>query len=371
MEIDKKSAAAPMIDPVQSAQAAGLRYVNDTTTPGIRRRRRGQGFSYIGPDGRVIRDLAERRRIEALAIPPAWTEVWICPWPQGHLQATGRDDKGRKQYRYHPRWNESRGQTKYERLLLFGEALPLIRAQVEHDLGLPGLPRSKVVATVVRLLETTFIRVGNKEYARANRSFGLTTLRDRHVKIFGSTIEFQFRGKSGQEHRIKLKDRRLARIVKQCREVPGYELFQYFDENGQRQKVTSGDVNTYLREITQQDFTAKDFRTWGGTILAAMTLNEMGRGGSESSAKKNVVQAIKKVSRCLGNKPATCRKYYVHPAVLDTYLDGTLLQKLNHHPPNQTAEAPQGLKGVEIALMAILHQYLAENFLSHPGTLNI
>jgi DNA topoisomerase-1 len=351
--------SAPTADPLKSAKMAGLRYVSDTS-PGIRRQRRGRGFTYLGIDGRVIRDPVERQRIEALAIPPAWTDVWISPLPYGHLQATGRDAKGRKQYRYHPLWSETRGQTKYDRMLLFAEALPLIRQQVERDLALPGLPRQKVLATVVRLLEITFIRVGNKEYARANGSFGLTTMRDQHVKISGSSVQFQFRGKSGQEHCIDLKDRRLARIVKQCRDIPGYELFQYFDENGQRQTIDSGDVNAYLREITQQDFTAKDFRTWGGTIRAAITLNEAGRGESESETKKNIVQAIKEVAHCLGNKPATCRKYYVHPAVLETYLAGTLLDKLRQELERAAAEPSNGLNCQETALMAILREYLAE-----------
>ncbi|MCL4300358.1 MAG: DNA topoisomerase IB [Anaerolineae bacterium] len=353
-----KAPATPITDPVKSAKAAGLRYVSDTL-PGIRREPAEQGYRYIGIDGKVISDPEELQRIESLAIPPAWTEVWICPLPHGHLQATGRDARGRKQYRYHPQWSEIRGQTKYDRMLLFGEALPLIREQVERDLALRGLPRRKVLATIVRLLETTFIRVGNKEYARANRSFGLTTLRDRHVKISGSSIQFQFRGKSGQTHSIDLKDRRLARIVKQCRDIPGYELFQYIDENGQRQTVDSGDVNAYLREITGQDFTAKDFRTWGGTVLAALTLNEMGAWESESGAKKNVVQAIKEVAHCLGNRPATCRKYYVHPAVLETYLDGNLLDRLQQEL-EAAAESPNGLKVEETAMMALLRQYLAE-----------
>jgi DNA topoisomerase I len=349
---------APITDPVKSAKVAGLRYVSDTS-PGIRRQARGQGFSYLGVDGQIIQDPAERQRIEALVIPPAWTDVWICPLPNGHLQATGRDEKGRKQYRYHPLWNEIRGQTKYDRILLFGEALPLIREQVEQDLRLPGLPRQKVLATIVRLLETTFIRVGNKEYARTNQSFGLTTLRDQHVKISGSTLRFQFRGKSGQDHRIDLQDRHLAKIVKQCRDIPGYELFQYLDENGQRQTVDSGDVNAYLREITQQEFTAKDFRTWGGTVLAAMTLNELGPCQSESESKKNIVQAVKEVARCLGNRPATCRKYYIHPGVLDSYLDGTLLDKLQEQL-EQTKESSNGLNCEETAMMAILRQYLAK-----------
>jgi DNA topoisomerase I len=349
---------APITNPVKSAKAVGLRYVSDAR-PGIRRQARGQGFSYLGVDGQVIRDPAERQRIEALVIPPAWTDVWICPLPNGHLQATGRDEKGRKQYRYHPLWNEMRGQTKYDRLLLFGEALPLIRERVEQDLRLPGLPRQKVLATIVRLLETTFIRVGNKEYARTNQSFGLTTLRDQHVKISGSIIRFQFRGKSGQDHRIDLQDRRLAKIVKQCRDIPGYELFQYLDENGQRQTVDSGDVNAYLREITQQDFTAKDFRTWGGTVLAAMTLNELGPWESESESKKNIVQAVKEVANCLGNRPATCRKYYIHPGILDTYLDGTLLDKLQEQL-EQAKKSSNGLNDEETAMMAILRQYLAK-----------
>jgi DNA topoisomerase I len=354
-----KTAITPITDPVKSAKVAGLRYVTDTN-PGIRRQRRGQGFSYIGVDGQVIRDPEERRRIEALVIPPAWTEVWICPLPNGHLQATGRDAKGRKQYRYHPLWSETRGQTKYDRMLLFGEALPLIRAQVERDLALPGLPRQKVLATIIRLLETTFIRVGNKEYARANGSFGLTTMRDQHVKISGSMIQFHFRGKSGHEHSIDLKDRHLAKIVKQCRDIPGYELFQYLDENGQRQTIDSGDVNAYLREMTQQDFTAKDFRTWGGTMLATLILKEIGPGESESSVKKNIVQTIKEVAKYLGNRPAICRKYYVHPAVLDAYLDGTLLDKLPQQFEEVAAESAHLLNGEETAMMEMLRQYLAE-----------
>lgn len=348
----------PVVDPAKSAKIAGLRYVNDTS-PGISRQRRGQGFSYVGPDGRVIRDPAERQRIEALAIPPAWTDVWICPLPNGHLQATGRDAKGRKQYRYHPQWSQTRSQIKYDRLLLFGEALPQIRAQVNRDLALPGLPRQKVLATIVRLLETTFIRIGNKEYARTNSSFGLTTLRDHHVTISGSTIQFKFRGKSGQEHEIDVKDRRLAKIVKRCRDIPGYELFQYLDENGQRQTVDSDDVNAYLREITGQDFSAKDFRTWGGTVLAALLLQEMGVGESESGTKKNLVQVVKEVAQCLGNRPATCRKYYVHPAVLDTYLDGSLLDRLQQQF-EAAAESNGSLNPEEKTMMGLLRQYLAE-----------
>lgn len=345
----------PVTDPKKSARAVGLRYVNDDM-PGIRRQRRGRGFSYIDTQGKVIDDPEERERIEALVIPPAWIDVWICPSPNGHLQATGRDAKGRKQYRYHPQWSETRGQTKYHRLLQFGEALPLIREQVEQDLGLRGLSRRKVLAAILQLLETTCIRIGNKEYARSNRSFGLTTLRDRHVDVSGSTIHFHFRGKSGQDREIDLKDRRLAGIVKKCRDIPGYDLFQYVDDNEQRQAIDSGDVNDYLREITRQEFTAKDFRTWGGTILAAMALYELGPYESQTEAKQNIVQAVKEAAACLGNRPATCRKYYIHPAVLDAYEDSTLFEKLQRALV-RAADAPAArLYPEETALMAILRE---------------
>jgi DNA topoisomerase-1 len=274
--------------------------------------------------------------------------------PNGHLQATGRDARGRKQYRYHSQWSEIRSQTKYHRLLRFGDSLPLIRTQVEQDLALRGLPRQKVLAAVVRILETTCIRVGNKEYARANQSFGLTTLRDRHVDVTGSTIHFYFRGKSRQEHVIDLQDRRLARIIKKCRDIRGYDLFQYLDEDGQRQTVDSGDVNEYLGEITSQEFTAKDFRTWGGTLLATMALYEAGPHESESEAKNTIVRAIKEVAACLGNRPATCRKYYVHPAVLDAYLDGTLFEKLQRELARAAGVPTAGLHPEEAALMGIL-----------------
>jgi DNA topoisomerase-1 len=340
-------------DPKKSARAVGLRYVNDDI-PGIRRQRRGRGFSYVNVDGELIDDPEERQRIERLVIPPAWTDVWISPLANSHLQATGRDDKGRKQYRYHPQWSEVRSQTKYNRLLRFGESLPSIRTQVEQDLALRGLPRQKVLATVVRLLETTCIRVGNKEYARANQSFGLTTLRDHHVDVYGSTIHFHFRGKSRQEHTIDLQDRRLAAIVKKCRDIPGYDLFQYLDEERQRQTISSGDVNDYLREITGEEFTAKDFRTWGGTLLAAMALYEAGPHESDSEAKENIVHAIKEVAGCLGNRPATCRKYYVHPAVLDAYLDGTLFEKLQRELARAAGESYVGLYSEETALIEIL-----------------
>src|SRR2546423_1625725 len=276
------------LDPVIVAKAAGLRYVSDAS-PGIRRKRAGKNFSYIGLDGKPIHDQDELHRIRSLGIPPAWTDVWICPQPNGHIQATGRDAKGRKQYRYHPRWRAVRDETKYSRLIAFGEALPTIRARVEHDLGLPGLPREKVLATVVRLLETTLIRVGNEEYARQNRSYGLTTLRNRHVDVRGTELRFHFRGKSGKEHEVALHDRRLARVMRRLQELPGQELFQYVDEDGTRASIDSDDVNAYLREIAGEDFSAKDFRTWAGTVLCAVALRELDAASGEVEAKRNVV----------------------------------------------------------------------------------
>lgn len=318
------AASDPSLRPAgpETAEVAGLRYVDDSR-PGIRRRRRGRQFDYLRADGTRVTDPRTLKRIGALAIPPAWTDVWICPLPNGHIQATGRDAKGRKQYRYHPRWREARDETKYDRMLAFGRALPQIRARVAEDMAKPGLSREKVLATLVRLLETTFIRVGNEEYARKNDSFGLTTLRDQHAAINGSTLELHFRGKSGVEHHVRLRDRRLARIVQQCQHLPGQELFQYVDENGERRTVGSNDVNDYLREISGQDFTAKDFRTWAGTVLAFHALRKRAQCPTDREAKKHVVEVIKDVAGRLGNTPAVCRKCYVHPAVLETYLDGT------------------------------------------------
>lgn len=310
-------------DPVESAKCAGLRYVSDSR-PGITRRRAGKGFRYLGPDGKPVRDAETLGRIRSLVIPPAWKDVWICPLANGHLQATGRDAKGRKQSRYHPRWRQVRDETKYERMILFGAALPAIRERVEHDLALSGLPREKVLAAIVRIMELTLIRVGNEEYARENHSYGLTTLREQHVTVEGSTVRFRFRGKSGIRHSIEFSDRRLARIVRRCQDIPGYELFEYIDNDGQPHTIDSADVNEYLREISRQDFTAKDFRTWAGSVLACLTLREFEAYESQTQAKKNVVQAIKSVAERLGNTPAVCRKCYVHPAVLDSYLTGTL-----------------------------------------------
>jgi DNA topoisomerase-1 len=309
--------------PQESAKAAGLRYVSDAK-PGIQRKKAGTGFKYVGVDGKAVKDAETLGRIKSLVIPPAWTEVWISPVANGHLQATGRDAKGRKQSRYHPRWRETRDETKYERMMQFGAALPCIRERVEKDLGRAGLPRVKVLAALVRLMETTFIRVGNEEYARKNGSYGLTTMENRHAEVKGGTVRFKFKGKSGVHHEIGLHDRRLAGIVKRCRDLPGFCLFEYLDEAGEAQSVDSADVNEYLREMTEQHFTAKDFRTWAGTVLACTTLKEFAPFATAGEAKKNVVEAIRQVAARLGNTPSVCRKCYVHPAVLEGYLEGVM-----------------------------------------------
>jgi len=361
--ITREVQAALLVDPVKSAEIVGLRYLSDTT-PGIRRQLVGKGFCYIDPNGKRISNKAELNRIKALAIPPAWTDIWICPLPNGHLQATGRDAKGRKQYRYHAHWGQIRSQTKFTRTIAFGEALPKIRQRTAEDLALPGLPREKVLATVLQLLEITRIRVGNEEYAQTNRSFGLTTMRDRHVDIFGAKLRFKFRGKSGVEHDIELSDRRLAKIVKRCQDIPGQELFQYLDDDGQRQPISSEDVNAYLREITNLDFTAKDFRTWSGTVLAALELNALGPFNSQTEGKKNVTQAIKDVAKQLGNRPATCRKYYIHPAILDAYLDGSLFQIMEQALAQKSADSPSELHSEEQAVLKLLKQHLIQKQLT-------
>jgi DNA topoisomerase-1 len=345
-------------DPADSARAAGLRYVSDRA-PGIRRRMGTLGFEYLDPAGARITDETELSRIRKLAIPPAWTDVWICPSAKGHLQATGRDARRRKQYRYHPRWRVVRDETKYDRVIAFGEALPKIRARTERDLARPGLPREKVLATVVQLLEKTLIRVGNDEYARTNGSFGLTTMRDKHVAVNGSSVRFEFRGKSGRSHTINLQSRRLAAIVRRCRDLPGYELFQYVDEAGQRQVVDSADVNAYLREITGEDFTAKDFRTWAGTVLAARALQAIDRPESATHAKKNVVQAVEAVAGLLGNTPAICRKSYVHPTLLDAYLDGSLIETLGQRM-DQALDAADDLAPDERRVLRFLRARLRD-----------
>ena len=350
-----------IVEPAQIARSAGLRYVSDTT-PGIRRKRAGKHFSYIGLDGKPIHDPEVLRRIRSLGIPPAWTNVWICPKPNGHIQATGRDARGRKQYRYHPHWREVRDETKYNRMIEFGEALPGIRARIAHDLKLPGLPHEKVLAAVIWLLDTTAIRVGNESYARENKSFGLTTLRNRHVAIAGSKIHFHFRGKSGKEHSVTVQNRQLARIIKRCQDLPGHELFQYLDEAGKRYTVESADVNNYLREISGHDFTAKDFRTWAGTVFATDALYELGTFETQTEAKKNIGKAIEVAAEHLGNTKTICRKCYVHPGVIDAYLEGSLLPRLNEQAEPKLANSttdPNGLHPEEVRVLDYLKSSLA------------
>ena len=340
-------------DPVAAARAAGLRYTTDAK-PGIARVQHGEGFRYIHADGSPVTDDDTLARIKSLVIPPAWTEVWICAQPNGHLQCTGRDARGRKQSRYHPHWREVRDETKYERMLLFGDALPRIREHVEADLALHGLPREKVLATIVRLIETTFIRVGNEEYARTNKSYGLTTMRTRHVDVHGATITFDFQGKSGVHHTIDLQNKRLARIIKKIQDLPGHELFQYIDHDGNRHQVHSDDVNQYLHDITGEHFTAKDFRTWAGTVLAAMLLREFEPYTTQSQAKKNVVEAIKAVSHRLGNTPSVCRKCYVHPAVLEGYFSGAMLGAMQAEVTEEVDKQLHALRAEELSLLQML-----------------
>jgi DNA topoisomerase-1 len=315
--------AVATLDAVELAEHAGLRYISDER-PGLRRKRAGRGFAYVDTDGRAITDKEELRRIQQLAIPPAWTDVWISPDPRGHLQATGRDARRRKQYRYHERWREVRDETKYERLLDFAKALPRIRRRVDRDLARVRLTRDRVLATIVRLLETSLIRVGNGEYARENSSYGLTTLREKHVRVVGARVTFTFRGKSGKEHEVGVRDPRVARVIRRLQELPGQELFRYVDEQGEARTVDSADVNAYLREISGDNLTAKDFRTWVGTVYAARELCAIGSAGDRRAAKRNVTQAMKAVAARLGNTPAVCRQCYVHPAVVRAYLAGRL-----------------------------------------------
>lgn len=342
----------------QLARQIGLRYVTDGI-PGFTRQPWRDGFRYLDTEGRPIRDDSVLARIRSLVIPPAWTEVWICPWENGHLQATGRDARKRKQYRYHPRWRHVRDEAKYGRMISFGQALPAIRAQVDKDLKLPGLPREKMLATIVYLLEATMMRIGNEQYAKQNKSFGLTTLRDRHVRIDGGEVEFRFRGKSGVQHAIKVDDARLARIIRRTRDLPGQELFQYIDDDGEQRSIGSADVNDYLRAVTGEDYTAKDFRTWSGTVLAALALQEYEKFDSDAQAKKNVVRAIEAVAEKLGNTPSICRKCYVHPAVIESYLDGTMLQALQQRARQELREDLQALGPEEAAVVALLQQRLA------------
>jgi len=347
----------PLADPPAAAKAAGLRYVSDSK-PGIRREKKGDTVRYLDAKGEPVEDEATLKRIKSLVIPPAWTDVWICPQANGHLQATGRDARGRKQYRYHPKWRNVRDEVKYERMINFGKSLPTIRAEVDKALKQPGLPREKMLATIVYLLEATMMRVGNEEYARTNKSFGLTTLRNRHVKVDGSDVEFKFRGKSGVYHKIHVHDRRLARIIRSTRDLPGQELFQYIDEEGETHSIDSSDVNEYLRTITGEDYTAKDFRTWSGTVLAALALQEFEKFDSETQAKKNIVRAIESVAEKLGNTPSICRKCYVHPAVLDAYLEGSVLEAMRERTEQHLSEDLHALQPEEAAVLAMLQQRL-------------
>ncbi len=347
---------AEPVDPVQSAKDAGLRYVSDTA-PGITRKKSGKSFAYVKPDGISLQDTDDLLRIRSLAIPPAWTDVWICANPNGHIQAVGRDARGRKQYRYHPKWREQRDESKYGRMIAFVGALPRIRRRVGRDLAKPGLSREKVLAAVLRLLETTLIRVGNDEYAAKNNSFGLTTMRDRHADVSGSTVRFRFRGKAGVQHDIDVNDRRVAKIVKQCQDLPGQELLQYVDGDGNVRDIVSDDVNAYLKEISGQEFTAKDFRTWAGTVLAAQALQEFQQFDSQAMAKKNIVQAVENVAMRLGNTRAVCRKCYIHPAVIDSYMDGELLENIGDEA-RKMIKGVQGLGPEEAAVLVMLQKRL-------------
>jgi DNA topoisomerase-1 len=345
--------AADRSDPREVARQAGLRYSSDGDA-GIQRVRRGKGFSYVGPDGKPIRDRETLARIRALAVPPAWTDVWICRYANGHIQATGRDARGRKQHRYHARWRERRDESKFDRMIEFAGALEAIRNRTDADLGRPGLPREKVLAAVVRLLELTLIRVGNDEYARLNKSFGLTTLRDRHAEIAGTTIRFRFRGKSGQQHEVGLRDRRLAGIVRRCQELPGQELFQYVDDDGSIRDVASDDVNEYLREISGGDFTAKDFRTWAGTVLAYRALRALEPADSATDARRKVVAAMRETAGRLGNTPAVARKSYVHPAVVEAYMDGSVGGALVEAAEDSETPPPEATPEEEAAVVDLL-----------------
>jgi DNA topoisomerase I len=343
---------------IATAKSAGLRYLTDTA-PGITRESAGKSFRFRGVDGTIVREAAALARIKHLAIPPAWTDVWICPLAHGHIQATGRDARRRKQYRYHPEWQAVRDQTKYERMIAFGRALPFIRKTVAKDLLQSGLGRTKVLAAVVRLLETTLIRIGNEEYAKQNQSFGLSTMRDRHVKVESGVIHFEFRGKSGKNHEIDLHDARLASIVRQAQDLPGQDLFQYVGEDGHPQKITSEDVNRYIREVAGEEFSAKDFRTWAGTVLAAMALREFEGFDSKAQAKKNLVRAIEHVAERLGNTPAVCKKCYIHPVILDSYLDGTTVEILKEKSERALRKDLASLTPEEAAVLAFVQQRLS------------
>jgi DNA topoisomerase-1 len=353
------------LDPKKSARAAGLRYVSDEQ-PGIGRVKHGSGFTFERAKGKKVRDKKVLARIKSLVIPPAWRDVWICPLANGHLQATGFDARRRKQYLYHPRWREVRDETKYARLIAFAQALPKIRRRVKRDLRRRGLPREKVLAAVVKLLETTLIRVGNDEYAKSNKSFGLTTMKDRHARVRGDKVHFDFRGKSGVEHEIDVEDPRLAAVVRKCQDLPGQELFQYIDEDGENRDVGSSDVNDYLQEISGQDFTAKDFRTWAGTALAAQALQEFEDFDSKAAAKRNITHAIERVAERMGNTKVVCRKCYIHPAVIDAYMDRTLIKTLKARTERELRRRLKTLSSEEAAVLALLQQRM-ERTLEKPA----
>ena len=360
LQKEKKNGQVKTVeDSIEAAEEAGLRYVSDDQ-PGYTRKAKGDEFEYYDTEGKPIRDEQRLLRIKRLAVPPAYTDVWICPAPNGHIQATGRDARGRKQYRYHERWREVRDENKYEKTVLFAQALPKIRKRVKADLALRGLPRNKVLATVVQLLQRTFIRVGNEEYARENKSFGLTTMKDRHVDIKGSKLRFRFRGKSGKQHEVDMQDRHIAKIVSKLQDLPGQDLFQYVDDSGEIRDITSEDVNNYLREIAGEDFSAKDFRTWAGTVLAAMALNAVGAFETKKQAKANIKDAISAVAKMLGNTPAICRKCYVHPAVLETYLDGQTIEGLKQKTDQTLEDEAMDLRTSETAILKFLQARLTK-----------
>lgn len=353
-----KRALPADLDPLTAAKDAGLRYMSDDA-PGIRRVKKGSGFTYVAPDGKTVTDEDVIKRIHSLVIPPAWTDVWICTSPKGHIQATGRDAKGRKQYRYHPKWNALRNSTKYDKLISFGFALPTIRKQVFAHLRDNALSQQKVLAAVVLLLDVTHMRIGNEEYAKENNSYGLTTLKNRHVKVRGKEIRFTFRGKSGIDHDIRLHDTRLAKIIRQCQELPGHELFQYVDDEGRIVPIDSEHVNTYLREIAKEEFSAKDFRTWGGTIAAAESLLKLGESEDEKRVKECLVCAVKDAALMLGNLPATCRKYYIDPRIMDAYKTRSLITRLEKFLKEKSTD-PHDLKPIEKGVHHILRTAATE-----------
>jgi len=348
-------ASTNIVEHRKAATRAGLNYVTDGVA-GIARRRAGKGWAYFRANGRRITDKLVRERIHALVIPPAWTEVWICADPKGHIQVTARDARGRKQYRYHPRYREARDRSKFRRMLEFSEVLPAIRERVERDLGAPELSRQQVLAATVRLLDKTLIRVGNDEYAKENRSYGLTTLRTQHVKVKGSVLRFSFRGKSGVQHAIAVTDRRIARIVQRCQDLPGQELFQFINTDGKRQTIDSDDVNEYLRAAGGRHVTAKDFRTWGGTILAAVALRTAGPAPTKKEALRNIIRAIDAVAERLGNTRTVCRKYYVHPALLHAYQQGLTAAVATAVPPRRSKRPVPALRRNEVAVLQFLHE---------------